>query len=76
MEPCRGAIAICSRGIRGLILSEKPKLVTYPDGSSGVSWTGVCLDGPHAGKPWSSRKPTVCSVIDIDNPPHRMEALS
>lgn len=58
MKPRKGAIAVCSRGILGLITSEQPEEVEYPDGNKGVAWTGIQLDH-NPGAPWSSREPKV-----------------
>ena len=55
----KGAIAICSRGRKGLITSDGPVEVTYEDGSKGMAWTGVHLGPAVLGQPWSSRNPTV-----------------
>lgn len=63
-----GAIAMCSLGTIGLVTAE-PHGTTFPDGATGVAWTGVhlafCEDGlaqkiqMKPGDQWSSRKPVV-----------------
>lgn len=70
-QPRRGALAICSRGCLGLITSQSPERIDYPDGGEGIAWTGVHLlpcawEGgpPNAGAPWSSRTPRVVGHID------------
>lgn len=61
MEPGIGMVARCSRGALGLITSDKPEEITYPDGNIGVAWTGIQLSWllSEPGKPWSSRNPKV-----------------
>lgn len=57
-NPIKGDIAICSAGRVGLITSEEPVEITYPDGNTGVAWTGIHL-APYYGAMWSSREPEV-----------------
>lgn len=80
LVPRRGAIATCSIGSLGLILSEAPEDITYPDGNKGKAWTGIYLAdrtvrwhfGPKqgqdefvtAGSPWSSSKPNVICYVE------------
>jgi hypothetical protein len=79
LEPRRLAIAYCSLGMLGLILSEKPEEVTYGDGNKGVAWLGIQLrhltlpgamthDGQDKilkpGDKWSSRTPRVIGYLD------------
>lgn len=79
MEPRRGAIAYCSLGRLGLILSDAPMSITYHDGNVGQAWTGIQLTegdvqgvGGDAGKTfhqkigdqWSSRNPKVVGYIE------------
>jgi hypothetical protein len=59
MRALKGAIAYCSRGEKGFILEDYPKLLTYPDGSTGHAWVGVHLGPDKIGRPWSSRSPRV-----------------
>lgn len=75
LEPKKGAIALCSLGSLGIILSEKPVPVEYEDGTKSEAWTGIYLldhnvkwqFGPKkgqeelikAGSPWSSKRPRV-----------------
>jgi hypothetical protein len=56
LAPARGMVAICSRDIPGIITSDEPRKVTYPDGNEGVAYVGVRLTD---GGPWSSRTPRV-----------------
>ncbi len=60
----KGTIAICSRGILGLITSDGVEEVTYPDGTKGMAFTGIKLSGPDVGKPWSSRQPKVVAYVE------------
>lgn len=66
MEPKAGAIAFCSHGWLGLITSETPELVHYPDGNTGEAWTGIHLtEGKFpVGYPWSARNPKVVGYIE------------
>ena len=71
LEPRRGAFALCSKGLLGLILSDGPEEIIYPDGTKGRAWTGIHLTGADKlaegsnaqfliGSPkWSSRRPIV-----------------
>lgn len=59
IKPARGKVAKCSMGRLGLICSDEPQEITYPDGETGKAWTGVHLEPGWEGKPWSSRKPLV-----------------
>ena len=43
MKPRRGALALCSMGKLGLITSDAPEPVTYPDGNTGEAWLGIQL---------------------------------
>lgn len=69
--PKRGDIAVCSAGFAGVVLSTHPMDVKYPDGSTGVAWTGVHLENRSdrnvkAGDPWSSRNPEVIgNIVDL-----------
>ncbi len=59
-------MAICSMGLLGLITSEKPERVHYPDGKLGRAWTGIHLTdgvGHFIGDPWSSREPMVIAYL-------------
>ncbi len=60
----KGTIAICSRGILGLITSDGVEEVTYPDGTKGQAYTGIKLSGPDVGEPWSSRTPKVVAFVE------------
>lgn len=75
LAPRKGAVAFCKRGYLGLITSEKPEEITYPDGNKGMAWLGVQLTdkppfssdwkGPTGmGTLWSSRFPTVMAYIE------------
>jgi hypothetical protein len=63
LKPSRGAIALCSNNKLGIIMSDKPVEVTYPDETKGVAWTGFHLSGEDFGKPWSSREPNVITTV-------------
>jgi len=71
-EPKKGDLAVCSRGYLGLITSEGPEEVSYPDGTRGQAWTGIHLtwyrgleyQHTNPGDPWSSRTPTVVGYIN------------
>jgi hypothetical protein len=58
-----GMVAICSMGFPGLILSDKPEEIKYPDGNKGVAWTGIHLSQSKFGQPWSSRNPKIIGFI-------------
>ena len=66
INPCRGALARCSLGALGLILSGKKQPVTYYDGSVGEAYVGIHLTEVVApvGSPWSSRNPKVLGIMD------------
>ena len=60
----KGTFAVCSRGILGLITSDEPERVEYPDGTFGVAWTGITLAGGKVGAPWSSRNPRIVGFAE------------
>jgi hypothetical protein len=77
--PRKYAIAACSSGFIGLILSDGVEPILYEDGNQGMAWTGIHLT--HAtrkvrfggtehektvrpGDPWSSRTPLVLNYIE------------
>jgi hypothetical protein len=80
LYPRSGALAYNALGLLGLITSDKPEEVTYPDGKKDRAWIGICLVndpdfympfGPEKGnKPirigdqWSSRCPVVVGYTD------------
>ena len=70
-EPHKGALAACSLGHIGLILSDKPEPVYYDPsnvGNMALAWTGIHLwPFELAGKPWSSRNPVVLPVAIWDD---------
>lgn len=68
MLPRRGAIAVCSKGSIGIITSDEPVEVTYPDGSKSMAWVGLHLTDKIAkiGEPWSSRTPTVLLYLSAN----------
>ena len=66
LTPQKGALAFCSRGELGLILSDAPVLVEYPDGLKGLAWTGIHLSEAKIGQPWSSREPRVVGLVKDD----------
>jgi hypothetical protein len=60
LMPRKGAIAKCSRGGIGIIESNGPVEVTYPDGSEGMAWAGRYIYPPEKfGEGWCSRDPEV-----------------
>lgn len=65
MEPKQYALALCSLKTLGLILSPTPVPVIYPNGATGVAWTGIHLSNKVApvGSPWSSRNPVVLDYL-------------
>ena len=78
-EPRRGAVAYCSIGHLGLITSDKPEPVYYPDGMMGLAWTGRHIwPFEKFGEPWSSRTPDVVGYIQDEHgvfdyvPPKRL----
>jgi hypothetical protein len=80
LYPKSGALAYNALGHLGLITSDKPQSITYPDGKQDRAWVGICLVndpdfympfGPekgnkpiHVGDQWSSRCPVVVGHID------------
>ena len=66
MKPRRGALAICGIGTLGLIMTKDPVLVEYPDGNSGMAWSGIHLTSKvcEIGTPWSSRNPVVVGYVE------------
>lgn len=80
LTPRKHAIAYCSIGFLGLILSDRAEPVTYDDGNKGVAWTGIQLwpstitavfgkQGEktvtvRAGDRWSSRTPRVIGYLE------------
>ena len=65
-------VAICSNGIVGVIHSDVPDPCRYPDGSEGMAWTGVSIDG----EPWSSRAPTIIARRRFDGSYHSISEWS
>lgn len=59
----KGDIAVCSQGYLGLITSDGPQDVTYPDGNTGEAFTGIHLSPGMEGAPWSSRNPHVLTSL-------------
>lgn len=57
----KGKIAICSLGYPGIITSDDKQEITYPDGSKGTAYVGVCLLN---GKSWCSRNPTIVGTFE------------
>lgn len=71
VEPKKGAIAKCGLGTIGVIASDGPVEVTYPDGKKGIAWTGFHLQEQvinnrmiKIGDPWSSKNPEVLFFLD------------
>jgi hypothetical protein len=53
-------------GLLGIIMSDKPTRVHYPDGKLGRAWVGIHLTdgvGHSIGDPWSSRAPHVVGHV-------------
>lgn len=67
MKPKKFAVALCGQDTLGLITCDKPKEVTYPDGTKGQAWVGFHLTDKTTtiGNPWSSRNPKVLGYLDI-----------
>ena len=65
MEPRKYAIAVCGKGGLGLILHDKPELLTFSDGQR-LCWTGIYLTDHtrKAGSYWCSSKPQVLGYLD------------
>lgn len=61
MKPEKGAIAICSKGMLGLITSETP-VVKYYGETIAITWTGIQLEN-NVGSKWSSKNPKVVGHI-------------
>ncbi len=61
--PMKDDIAVCSQGYLGLITSDGPQTITYPDGNTGEAFTGIHLSPGMYGSPWSSRNPTVLTSL-------------
>ena len=58
----KGKLALCSRGLLGLITEDEPQPVTYADETTGTAYVGVHLssgENHNIGEPWSSRSPKV-----------------
>ena len=66
MKPRKGSIAFCSLGCLGLIIEDKPQLVNYEDGHSGMAYVGIHLTNKIAPIRfrWSSRNPVVVGHVD------------
>lgn len=66
MKPKKGSIALCSLGCFGLITEDKPREVTYHDGSTAIAYVGVHLTDKiiPMGSPWSSRTPVVVGEME------------
>lgn len=61
MPPRKHALAYCSKGRLGIITSDEPEHVDYPDGTKGWAWTGYHV---HNKAPWSSRNPRVIAYLE------------
>ena len=62
LEPSRGVLAICSKGMLGIITVDSPVEICYKDGNRATTWIGLHLTDNHLGKigePWSARSPKV-----------------
>ena len=67
MRPIRGSLAYCSIGDLGVILSDKPEEVVYPNGDKGMAWTGKTIwPLDKCGNSWSSKYPSVVGYLDGD----------
>lgn len=63
----KGFICYCSQGKLGLVLSKGKVKVKYPDGNEGLAYIGIHLQDPDFGKRWSSRKPHIVGMVDLNN---------
>ncbi len=65
-KPREGSFALCSLDSLGLIISNGPVEIVYPDGSQGLTWVGIHLTAKIAsvGAPWSSRSPRIVGHVD------------
>jgi hypothetical protein len=67
MMPKKNDIAICGAGRIGIITCDEPQPIYYADTPSpiGEGWIGIHIAPLNwAGKPWSSRNPTVIAHLD------------
>lgn len=53
-KPRIGDHVVCSQGYYGILTSDKPQHITYPDGNEGEAYVGI---SPINGHSWSSRHP-------------------
>jgi hypothetical protein len=75
-------VAQCTRGVYGLILTDKPEPKVYADGNTGLAWQGIVLKditidgvGGHEGRKikvregtsWSSRHPKEVFQLEMDD---------
>lgn len=63
-KPRRGSLAICSRGYLGVITSDEPGHILYPDGNQGYAYRGIHLSVEMLGQQWSSRNPVIVGHVD------------
>ena len=62
----QGFLCYCSKGKLGLVLSKKKVKVGYPDGTSGMAYTGIHLGKDNFGTAWSSRNPHIAAYMDLN----------
>jgi hypothetical protein len=67
MTPKKGSLALCSLNSLGLITSDAPQEIVYPDGKKGTAWVGIHLTDAVApiGSAWCSRSPFVVGEIVV-----------
>lgn len=90
LEVKRFAIALCSRGVWGVITSESPKEIEFKDGSKSLCHTGFACRGTviagwgvnegktiikRQGDSWASRAPHVIGYLEGINPNQPIEEI-
>jgi hypothetical protein len=65
-KPKKGDIVLCSLGCIGLITTDEPIAVIYPDGNKAFAFVGIHLTDKVApiGSKWSSRFPKIIGNIN------------
>jgi hypothetical protein len=76
LTPKDGAIAVCSDGHLGLVISDDRHNMGFPDGTMGLAYVGIHLGGApkvdgkptghpekQPGSPWASRNPRVLGYV-------------
>lgn len=64
-SPRKGDIALCGRGLLGIITSADQIRVDYPGGDEAMAWHGFHLSNARAGvgHQWSSRNPCILGNV-------------